>query len=170
MNSEREPIRLVMAAAFAYGAKLPLYVFHGEAGVHGRTRFEDTPGVDRFSASVRRLPADLPSWKRSDGKAPTDLFRVFAGGMPDRYAPEVPSAADGCVRLALSRKGDRFAALPVGIRPRGLEIEARRPIEWTAYDPLSGAVVASGRARQGQRATVPPGPGALVILGRVTPE
>jgi hypothetical protein len=170
VNAEREPLRLVMAAAFAYAAKLPLYVFHCEAGVHGRARFEDTPGVGKFRELVRRLPTDLPSWRRSDGKARTDLFRVFAGGKPERYAPEVPSAADGCVRLALSHKGDRFAALPLGIRPRGLEIEARRPIEWTAYDPLSGAVISSGRVRPGQRATVPPGPGALVILGRVTPE
>jgi hypothetical protein len=170
VNPEREPIRLVMAAAFAYGAKLPLYVFHSEAGVHGRTRFEDTPGVGEFRELVRLLPPDLPDWQRSDGEAPTDLFRVFAGVKPDRHAPEVPSAVDGCVRLALSRKGDRFAVLPLGIRPKGLEIEARLPIEWTAYDPLSGAVVASERMRPGRQATVPPGPGALIILGRETPE
>lgn len=170
VDSEREPIRLVMAAAFAYAASAPVYVFHSEAGVRGQTRFEETPGADRFRVLMRLLPGDLPGWRRGDGRARDDAFRVFAGGMPDRTAPEIPSATDGCVRLALSTKGDRFVALPVGIRPGGLEIEARRPIEWTAHDPLTGAVVASAHTGEGQRARIPAGPGALVILGRVRSE
>jgi len=44
VNAEKEPNRLVMAAAFAYVAKLLMYVFHSEAGVFGKSRFEETPG------------------------------------------------------------------------------------------------------------------------------
>src|SRR5690606_21118221 len=41
VDAERDPIRLVMAPAFAYVAGLPSYVFHCEAGVAGRTKFEE---------------------------------------------------------------------------------------------------------------------------------
>ncbi len=68
VNSEREPIRLVMAAAFAYAAKLPMYVFHSEAGVFGKSRFEEMPGIDRFRHVLRLLPPDLPNWERNDGQ------------------------------------------------------------------------------------------------------
>jgi hypothetical protein len=40
VSAETESIRIVMAAAFAYVAKLPTYVFHSEASVFGKTRFE----------------------------------------------------------------------------------------------------------------------------------
>lgn len=58
VNTEAEPIRLVMAAAFAYAAKLPMYVFHCEAGVFGKARFQDTPAIDRFSHILRLLPPE----------------------------------------------------------------------------------------------------------------
>src|SRR5690606_4529802 len=43
--SEQDPIKIVSAAAFAYTAKLPAYVFHSEAGVFGKTRFEDMAAI-----------------------------------------------------------------------------------------------------------------------------
>ena len=167
VNTEAEPIRLVMAAAFAYAAKLPMYVFHCEAGVFGKTRFQDTPAIDRFDPITRLLPSDLPNWQRNDGKDTNALFTVFAGGKPNQYWPEIPSAQDGCVRNTGSRKDNRFVCVPIGIRPGGLELQARQNLEFTAHDPLTGKAVKSATLRRGEKLTLPPGPGALLILGRI---
>jgi hypothetical protein len=170
VDSEKEPIRLVMAAAFAYAAKAPMYVFHSEAGVFGKTRFEDTPGIDRFHAIQRLLPTDLPNWQRNDGKEARAPFTVFAGGQPNRYWPEVESARDGCVRNPGSRKNDQFVCVPIGIRPDGLQLQARESLEFSAYDPLSGESLKSATVRSGERVTIPAGPGGLLILGKTRPE
>jgi hypothetical protein len=169
VNTEQDPIRLVMAAAFAYSAKLPMYVFHSSAGVFGRARFEDTPGIDRFGPLVRLLPPDLPSWERNDGKEARAPFTVFAGGEANRYWPELESAPpDGCVRNIGSRKGDEFVCVPIGIRPGGLQIEARQALKLIAYDPLTGEMRLAAKMRLGSGVTLPAGPGALIIVGQVT--
>jgi hypothetical protein len=169
VDSEAEPIRLVMAAAFAYSAKLPMYVFHSEAGVFGKTRFEDTPAIDRFRQLQRLLPRDLPNWQRNDGKEPRAPFTVYAGGLANRYWPEVEGAPDGCVRNTGSRKGDQFVCVPIGIRSGGLKLEAREALEFTAYDPIGGEPLTSTTVQVGERLVLPPGPGALLILGHILP-
>jgi hypothetical protein len=156
-----------MAAAFAYAAKLPMYVFHSEAGVFGKSRFEDMPGIDRFKHMLRLLPRDLPNWQRNDGKEPSAPFTVFAGGMPNQYWPEVEAAQDGCVRNTGSRKDNQFICVPIGIRSGGLPIQARRRLEFTAYDPLTGAAVHTAKLQSGERLTLPAGPGALLVMGRI---
>ena len=167
VNAERDPIKLVMAAAFAYAAKLPMYVFHSEAGVFGRGRFEDMPGVDRYRHVLRLLPPDLPNWERNDGKGARAPLTAFAGGQRDKYWPEVKGAKDGCVRNVVSRKEDRFVCVPIGIRPGGLTVEARQAVEFSAHDPLTGEVVKQSTLRRGERVVLPDAPGALLITGRV---
>jgi len=166
VDSESEPIRLVMAAAFAYAAKAPMYVFHSEAGVFGKTRFEDTPGIERYRSLPRLLPNDLTNWQRNDGKEASAPFTSFAGGQIDRYWPEVENARDGCVRNTGSRKGVRFVCVPIGIQPGGLRLAAREALEFTAHNPLNGNVLATAKVRGGERLTLPAGPGGLIILGR----
>lgn len=170
MNAEREPVRLAMAAAFAYSAKLPMYVFHSEAGVFGRTRFEETPGIDCFAEVLRLLPGDLANWERNDGKEDAAPFTVFAGGQADRYWPEIDNARAGCVRNTGSRKGDQFVCVPIGIRPEGLQVEAREALEFSAYNPLTGEVLQSATMQAGERMTWPTGPGALIVLGSILQE
>ena len=169
VDSEREPIRLVMAAAFAYAAKLPMYVFHCEAGVFGKARFEETPGIDRFGQVLRLLPGDLSSWQRNDGKEARAPLTIFAGGKPNRHWPEIESARDGCVRNTGSGKDDQFICVPIGIRPGGLQIQARQSVELIAHDPLTGEALRSASMQSGERLTLPSGPGALLILGRILP-
>jgi hypothetical protein len=167
VNTEKEPIRLVMAAAFAYASKLPAYVFHSEAGVFGKTRFEDTAAIRDFAQVLKLLPSDLPNWTRNDGKEDSAPFTAFAGGLPNRYWPEVEDGAGGCVRNTGSRKGDRFVCIPIGIRAGGgLELEARQALEFTAHHPISGEVLRKAAMRKGDRLTLPAGPGALLIVGR----
>ena len=165
VNTEREPIRLVMAAAFAYAAKLPMYVFHSEAGVFGKSRFEETVAIDRFATLLRLLPPDLPNWERNDGKNAQAPFTVFAKGQSNRYWPEVKESPDGCVRNTGSRSGNRFVSVPIGIRGRGLQLEARQSLRFTAHDPLTGKSVRAATMRAGERLTLERGPGALILIG-----
>jgi hypothetical protein len=158
-----------MAAAFAYAAKLPTYVFHSEAGVFGKTRFQDAPAIDRFGHVLRLLPPDLPNWERNDGKGDRASFTAFAGGQAGKYWPQVKDARDGCVRNTGARKGDRFVCVPIGIRPGGLQLEARHALRFTAHDPLTGEALKTATMKRGEWLTLPAGPGALLILGRTLP-
>ena len=165
--SERDPARLVLAAAFAFAAKLPMYVFHSEAGVFGRTRFEDTPGITDFRRLRSLLPPDLPSWRRSAGDDDIAVFTIFAGGQANRTWPAVPESPDGCVRMAQSRRGARFVCVPIGIRPGGLQLAARHPLRFRVHDPLTGEVLLSRSLRAGETCRLPPGRGGWLLLGRL---
>jgi hypothetical protein len=167
--AETSSIRLVMAAAFAYAAKLPMYVFHSRAGVFGKTRFEDMPAIKEFRHLKEILPADLPNWQRNDGKQKEAPFTVFADGQPNRYWPDIPASSDGCVRNIGSRKEDRFICVPIGIREKGLQLQAREDLQFDAFDPLSGEVIKSATMKSGDEITLPAGPGGLILKGRVLP-
>jgi hypothetical protein len=166
--TESSGIRLVMAAAFAYTAKLPMYVFHSQAGVFGKTRFEDTPAIRNFRNLKNILPADLPNWRRNDGRQKEAPFTVFATGQPNRYAPEVPGSRDGCVRHIGSRKDRRFVCVPIGIRTDGLQLEAREDLEFSAIDPFTGEVIRSAQMKTGERVVFPAGSGSLILTGSVS--
>jgi len=165
--SETESIRLVIAAAFAYAAKLPMYVFHCGAGVLGQARFEDTPAITNFGHLRAILPGDLANWQRSDGEEPGAVFTTFAGGRSHRTWPDDPDAPDGCVRMAQSRKRERFVCVPIGIRPGGLELEAQVPLEFRAHDALTGKVMGTWALRAGEHCRLPAGPGGWILVGRV---
>jgi hypothetical protein len=165
VSSENEPIKLVMAAAFAYTAKLPAYLFHSRAGVMGKVRFEEMAGIDRFRHLRRLLPPDLPNWRRNNGKEPAAPFTALSDGQPNRYWPEVEKATDGCVRNIGARKGDRFVCVPIGVRPAGLELEARENLRCKVYNPLTGKALFSGRWRKGEKRRMPGEPGGLIIVG-----
>jgi hypothetical protein len=167
VDAERDPIRLVMAAAFAYTAGLPAYVFPCEAGVFGTTRFEGTPGIDRYGALMKLLPSDLPNWKRNDGKESDAVFTVFAAGQANRYWPEVEISADGCVRNIGARNGRRFISVPIGIREGGLTVQARGRTDFRVFDPLTGKELARHRLQSDERVTLPKGPGGLILIGTV---
>ena len=166
--TESSGIRLVMAAAFAWTAKLPMYVFHSKAGVMGKARFEDAPCIRDFRHLHEILPPDLAGWRRNDGKQKEAPFTVFAGGQPNRHAPEVAESKDGCVRNIGSRKEDRFVCVPIGIRKGGLQIEAREAVEFDAVDPLTAKTVRSAKMKAGERMVLPAGAGGLILKGRVS--
>ncbi|MCW5553459.1 MAG: hypothetical protein KIS67_15020 [Verrucomicrobiae bacterium] len=164
---ESSSIRLIMAAAFAYAAKLPMYVFHSQAGVFGKTRFEDTPAIRQFTHLKEVLPADLPNWRRNDGRQEEAPFTVFADRQPNRYWPEVPTSRDGCVRNIGGRKDDRFVCIPIGIRAGGLQLEARADLQFEVFDPLSGRSIQSAKLKTGERIVLPDGAGGLILKGKV---
>jgi hypothetical protein len=144
-----------------------MYVFHCEAGTFGRARFEETPAIRGFRRLFAILPPDLANWERNAAADPGSPFIVFAGGRPNRTWPEAPESSDGCVRMAVSRRRARFVGVPIGVRPGGLTVEARVPMSFRAYDPLTGATLATATLRAGQRRTLPAGPGGLIVVGSV---
>lgn len=140
--TENSRIRLVKAAAFAYVARLPMYVFHSEAGVFGTSRFEDTPGIKDFRYLLEIQPGDLPNWRRNDG-------------------------CDGCVRNIGAQAGDRFICVPLGIRENGLQLQAREDVRFEVFDPLTGKVLLTAEMKAGEQLRLPQGPGGLIIRGRI---
>lgn len=164
--SEQSPIRLVMAAAFAFAAKLPMYVFHTEAGVFGRTRFQDAPGVSDFRHLLAILPQDLPNWRRNDGTGEDSPFIVFTSGQAGRFWPDIPESRDGCVRNVGAKKAGRFVCVPIGIRENGLRVQARASVRFEAFNPLTGESLVTAGLEAGEQMDLPAGPGGLIITGR----
>lgn len=167
--SETDLIHLIAAPAFAYVARLPMFVFHCEAGVFGKSKFEETPAINRFGPLLRILPGDVSNWKRNDGKKSTAVFTAYAAGQPNLYWPDVQSSNDGCVANIGSQSGDRFICVPIGIRPGGLPLEARQDVRFFVCDPTTGEVLLDATKRTGEKFTLPPGPGALLIVGWIIP-
>ena len=175
VNSENDPIKLCSAAIFAWIANLPAYVYHSRAGVYGYTaccppggsevRFEDTAGINAYRHLRALLPPDLASWVRNDGIESTAPFTVFCNGQPNKYWPDVTGAANGCVRNIGSSKGNDYVCLPMGILSGGVMLEARRPLSFQVFNPLTGTLVSTGRLNTGNRTTLPQGPGTYVLKG-----
>jgi len=163
--AENDPIKLVMAAAFAWAANLPMYVYHTSAGVFGREKFEDMPGVGDFAHLLRILPPDLPNWQRNDGREPSAPFTAIANGQANKWWPEVSNPTNGVVRNTGATKGDEFVALPIGILDGGVTLQARRPMEFRVYHPLTGGVVTNLTLKAGGELRLPRGPGAYIIRG-----
>ena len=165
--AENDPIKLVMAAAFAWTANLPMYVYHTSAGVFGREEFQVMPGAGDFIPLLKILPADLPSWQRNDGREANAPFTAFANGQPNKWWPEVSNATNGVVRNTGAIKNGEFVALPIGILDGGVTLQARRPMEFRVYHPLTGAVVTNLTMKVGGELRLQRGPGAYIIRGKV---
>ena len=162
---EREPIRLAMAAVFAWGANLPMYVFHPRAGIRSLEPFQGQPGIDSFLHAIALLPPDLASWVRNDGLEPSAPFTVFAGTQANRYWPDAPGVQTGAVRNTGKTKGGEFVCFPIGILDGGVDLEARRPVAFEVLDPLTGASGGRKTLSRGQRIRIPRGPGASIVKG-----
>ncbi len=135
--SESDPVRLVLAAAYAFASRLPMFVFHSAAGVFGRTSFEATPAIRDFGPLLRLLPGDLPNWSAEEGRAPrAELF------------------AEGCLSLACCRQAGRFVGIPVGVQPDGLRLTTRVPMRLRALDLLTGRELAVVNLEPGRAATL----------------
>ncbi len=77
------------------------------------------------------------------------------------------AAGDRFVRHCGNRQGNRFVSVPIGIQASGLKLAARRDVEFTAYDPLTGAALLRKTLRKGEEVTLEEGPSALLLIGTV---
>lgn len=175
VSSESDPIKLCSAAVFAWLANLPAYVYHSRAGVSGyvnccppsggEVTFESTAGIDAYQYLRQLLPADLPSWVRNDGLETTAPFTAYCMGQANKYWPDVSNPTNGCDRNIGAAKGNQFVCLPMGILSGGVLLEARRPVSFQVFNPLTGALVTSLSLNTGNRFTLPQGPGAYIMKG-----
>ncbi|GEM_PF-2021507 len=166
--SEERPIRLVMAAAFAWVAKLPMYVFHTSAGVRHSQTFESMAGATSFNHVRRIIPGDVASWVRHDAADSQSPFTIYSGGQANRTSVQT-GAGDGCVRAIGARKGPELVFLPIGIGGGGLTLEAREAVTARVHNPLTGEIVQELSMTAGQQVTLPQGPEAYVITNAVVP-
>ncbi len=165
VNAEKDPIKLVSAAAFAFVAGLPMYVYHTSAGVHGKAAFEEMAGAGAFARLRSILPPDLPAWVRNDGLEPSAPLTAYCQGRANAYWTETPGATSGCHRDCGATKGMEFISFPMGILPGGVELEARRPMTFEAIDPIDGTAAFRLIRGAGERFVLPPGRGAYIIKG-----
>ena len=174
--TENDPIKLCSAAVFAWIANLPAYVYHTRAGVYRLGELLSAVGQRRRVSRTWRasssyqflraiLPGDLASWVRNDGLEATAPFTVFCNGQPNTYWPTVASPTSGCDRNIGSAKGREFVCFPMGILGGGVTLQARRPVRFQVFNPLTGAVVSNHTMNAGDSVTLPQGPGAYILKG-----
>lgn len=166
--SENDPARLVMAAAFAWTAGLPMYVFHASAGVFGREPFEKMPGLGQYANLLKILPPDLPGWTPNNGKEAAAPLTAYAGGQPDKWWPEIKDPRDGVVANngAIKSATGEFVTLPIGVQKEGVRFAARRPLKLQVYTPLTAEIVTNLNLTAGAGFKLPQGPGAYIIRGQ----
>jgi hypothetical protein len=171
VSSENDPIKLVMAAAFAWTASLPMYVYHSSAGVFGRTQFQEMPGVGDFEKVLKILPPDLPEWTRNDGRELSAPFTAYAGDQADKWWPEVKEAKSGVVRNtgAVKPSGRQFVTLPIGLLKGGVTLQARKAMDVRVFHPLNGSVITNMNLDRGAKFWLPQGSGAYVVRGEFQP-
>lgn len=145
--SESDPARLVLAAAYAFASRLPMYVFHSEAGVFGRARFEATPAIGSFRHLARILPGDLPNWTSDEARD--------AGS---------PLSAEGCVSMACCHRGRRLLCVPVGVQSRGWALMARSLVRLRVFDLLTGRELRPVELKPGERVAPALEAPAVVLL------
>jgi len=147
VSSESDPAKLVLAAAYGFASGLPMHVFHSEAGVFGRTRFEDTPAIRDFRHLMRLLPGDLPNWTSTE-----------AG------EPDAPLCAEGCVSMVCCRKDVRVVCVPVGIRSESFAVSSRMPLQLRAVDILTGRELGVFDLAPGKRTPIALKSAAFILM------
>jgi hypothetical protein len=165
---QRDPTKIIAAAAYAWMSGLPMYCYHPSAGIFGDGRFEEMPGVGDFPTLLKTLPGDIASWRRTEGEADFSPFVTFTGGQPNKPWTQVPGAKSGALRHLSCVKGEAFYTLPIAILPGGMQLEARRGMKFDVIHPLTGGVAQIKALAAGQRVTLEQGPQVWLIRGQFT--
>ena len=163
---QREPVKIVAAAAYAWMSGLPMYCYHPSAGIFGDGRFEEMPAVGDFRAVLKILPGDIANWRRTEGDADFAPFVTFTDGKPNRPWTEAAGAKSGALRHLSCVKGDAFITLPIAILPGGVQLEARRGLKFDVLHPLTGGIAQTETLAAGERFTLERGPEVWLIRGR----
>lgn len=166
--SEESPIRLVSAAIASYVSQVPFYVFHSRAGVRGDSDISAMSGWDAFSHVRDLVPGDVAGWDRKNGHwadAPFQPFAEDGGGNlhADQMWTDLSDPAAGAVRVYSAVDGTTFFSFPFGILDH-LLLAARRDLDYTMWDPLTGEEVGSGTLGTGETLTIE-GYESVVIRG-----
>lgn len=165
VNSEEDPAKLIAAAAHAYMAGLPGYVFHTGAGVRAEVPFADMPGVNEFSKLLSLLPPDLPQWEGNRGLEGSAPLTVQEGQEATPEGDMHQSGDRGALRNFGATRGPEFVAMPIGIRAKGVDMVARHPLSVRVANPLTGELYWRGRLAEGETLHLPQGAGTWFLKG-----
>jgi hypothetical protein len=143
--ADENPLRMVTAALITYLSRLPLYVFHSDAGIRGTTNFYDyaVPATQAFGAMSSYLPAGITNWDNFHSSRANSPFTV------DRIWPE-EGGGHGVVRLYGAMSGGQVFAVPMGIL-NYTDLTARRAMELDVIHPVTGEVVKRLSLSAGER-------------------
>lgn len=162
---DADPLRLALSVAMTFVSGNAAYVYHSGAGIRGGGAADlargraadfskaDSAVLDAIAAVRRRLPDGLANWTRHDAASsamPWDGFQRAAvrGDLVGAYA-------------ATSDK--RVVAVILGVR-RPHTVTARRPMDITLVNPITGATLVASTLAAGASWTVPADlPGYLVV-------
>ncbi len=118
--SEDDPETILSAAAFAFLAGLPMYVFHSSAGVKAEHSFEDMPWLGQMKPLLNLLPQDLPNWERYDAR-----------GKSNPLVP-VDASIDPLYDCG-ARKGQEFIQLALALDDTGREFRANAKVSLSVF-------------------------------------
>ena len=154
--SETDPLRLACGAAVTWISGGCAHVIHPAAGIYPKAEqnYWEHPTLEPTLTAVRAmrslLPPDLPSWARQNH---------YWSGHPLTFQQPVGDDAlalqHGCVRAYAATRGPDWICLPIGVmrgtRPDGqlgvVEMDQKAAGSWSAFDPLTGALVDTGSGR-----------------------
>jgi hypothetical protein len=121
------------------------------------------PALDAIRIVRALLPADLANWAWSDG---TGKARGVYPFNEDALAVQVGDQPNHRVLRAFASVAPdrRVIAMPIQVRP-GFHLEPKWAMRLTAYEPSTGQVLDARDVSTGQRYDVPPGKGAVILVG-----
>lgn len=168
-----DPLRLTMAAAYTWLCAGASYVLHTGAGIYGiayqgstgyrYANLWEQPTMDAVLAGIqtvrRLLPTDLPNWTWLNNNANFPAY-------PFDTNPLVQE--DKVLRSFLMTDNTNFVCMPIRVAA-DVPYTARRAMEFTHYDPLTGGIVGYARLDAGETYVLPGVPGgqcAAVFIGR----
>ena len=154
VESETDPVKVVAAAVASWMAGVGLYVFHTDAGVWGREPITSMPGAVGMLGGLAQARAYVPggvvNWQRHR-----------------RASPGHPFTATGAVDVLASTYQEEFFVAAVGLTHAGLQLTARRDVEFQAVHPLTGKREPKQVLAKGATASLT-GAGMIVLSGRFT--
>jgi hypothetical protein len=168
VQSDDDPVRLVMAYVTSFVAGNAAYVLHAGAGIRGggsgdrvlgrSANFSETSNLDAALSGIQRvrtrLPPDLANWTRHDARSARHPFLGFDRAMTDGALGESYAATSG----------NQFVVAVLDVR-RKLEVRAREACVVEALHPLTGAVIVRKELARGQTLALA-GAEAFVLIGR----
>jgi hypothetical protein len=177
VNSDRDPMRLVMAAVTSHVSQLPMYVFHSRAGVgldhgscaglgtcdlNGDKDISEMPGSNAYAAMKRYMPAGIENWTRENHYWPGHPFRVYGDGVLNNMTEG--GAQNGAMRAFAAHRGDEFIVALLYIKGT-MRMEAKQQMSFCAIHPVTGELLQRRTLNAGEAFEFSGLPG-LVLKGR----
>ncbi len=154
--SEDDPERILAAAAFAYLAGLPMYVFHSASGVRAEQPFESMPWLRHFKTLLAILPRDLPNWEGFDANSDGNPFAA------------APSNCHPLYRCG-ARKDKEFVLVPLALSEAGRSFTAKHDMTCSVHTFPDGGLVQCASVKRGEEFPLKVQAKACVLRGVIAP-